>query len=384
MKIVFMASGTARSNFSYRILVLAKELHKLGHETVLIAPSADKYNGFKNERIAKIDGVRILQPFQLVTKNLLVNLLPYLFTATWRVLRERPDVVYIYKPTPLSVTGLIARLIPGTRVLLDMDDLGAEVMKIEGQAGLMIKLVAGCERLAARWSHGIVAASTYLERKYQREFPDKPVYWLPNGVDPSWFASRLPALSAKKRIVFMGSLDRKNILTPLFDALPSICKRVPSAEALIIGDGSERQYFENHVASKGLNSYVTFVGWQQIEVARQMLIPGDLGYVFVPNEKTLKAASSMKAPQYMARGVVPVVSKVGDLPATIDGGDAGYICPANTPIAFADTIVKAFHDKDRANKSKRAIGRAKKTYSWSVLAKGLDSWMQETYGTKKT
>src|SRR4029079_3524644 len=132
MKILCLASGNIKSNFTYRILALGRSLKARGHDVTIIAPRADKYNGFVPELVSEIEGVRVLQPFQFATKRLEINLLPYIFDAARMVLRDKPDVVYIYKPTPISIVGVLAKLLRRTTLILDMDDLGSEVMKIEG------------------------------------------------------------------------------------------------------------------------------------------------------------------------------------------------------------------------------------------------------------
>ena len=120
MKILFLTSGSVRSNFSYRALSLARELKALGHDTALVCPSADKYNGFKAEKISELHGVRVFQPWQLKTKKAEINLFPYIFGALYRTLREKPDLIYIYKPTPISIVGLAAKMLKRTPVVLDM------------------------------------------------------------------------------------------------------------------------------------------------------------------------------------------------------------------------------------------------------------------------
>jgi UDP:flavonoid glycosyltransferase YjiC (YdhE family) len=196
MKILMLGSGSIKSNFAYRLLALGKSLAKRGHKVSIIAPKADKYNDFKAEDVSDIKEVRVLQPFQFATKRLEINLIPYLFDAARLVLREKPDLVYIYKPTPISIIGLVAKLrrIP---VVLDMDDLGSEVMRIEGHPAHQRKLVELSEKIGAKQASRLVVASTYLRDLYKKKFPDKPIHVLPNGVESDWFTPEKPS---KKKV----------------------------------------------------------------------------------------------------------------------------------------------------------------------------------------
>ncbi len=374
MKITFLVSGSVRSNFSYRPLALARSLHALGHDVAIIAPSADKYNNFKIETISVIDGVRILQPFQFATKRLEINLLPYLFVAAWLLFREKPDLVYIYKPTPVSIVGLLAKLFRGTETTVDFDDLGSEVMKIEGHPQHQIKLVEWSERVAAKYADRLVVASTYLSDMYRQEFPDKSIQIIPNGVEANWFDATVSSRSPK-RIVFMGAINRKNILEPLFDVLPDVVQKHPEVEVLIIGDGIFLTYFKEKVTTLNLLKNVTFLGWLPLEEAKPLLHAGDIGYNYMPNEVTTRAASNMKVPQYMARGVVPLVSDIGDLASTIDHGEAGYIARPDDLQSLKSTLLAALEDTDRMKKSEYARLLVSKNINWDTLGKAFHDWI---------
>ena len=383
MKILFLTSGNARSNFTYRALSLAQELQKQGHMTALVCPCADKYNGYKKEKIGQIGGGRIIQPWQLATHNMVANLLPYIFGAFAATLREKPDLIYIYKPTPISIVGLAAKLFRGTQVILDMDDLGSEVMKVEESPRYQQLLVALCERIGLRSSDRIVAASTYLFQKYKTEYPQKPIHLMPNGIDDSWFTPT-KATDKEHRIVFMGAVGRKSILEPLFMALPKVAEVYPDTELLLMGDGKYLRYFKEMSRQLGINGRVTFTGWLDPEKARENLRAGDIGYGFMPDDVTTRAASNMKTPQYMIRGVVPFVSRTGDLPMMVDYGKAGYITPSEDIEDIIKTLIYALGDKDRKeSKSQSAYRFAAANFSWKKLSQDFSKWMIPDTQTKE-
>lgn len=375
MKILFLTSGSVRSNFTYRALSLARELQKLGHEPVLVCPKADKYNGFIAEDVKELDGVRVIQPKQFVTKKAEVNLLPYIFDALLAVIREKPDLVYIYKPTPISIVGLTAKFLRKTPVVLDMDDLGAEVMKAEGFPIFQQQLIRWSESFAERFSDRIVVASTYLLEKYGNRYPGKPLYLMPNGADESWIIP--PEMSgAEKRIVFMGALGRKSILDPLFDALPDIIERHPDTEALVIGDGKYLDHYKIKAQELGIDRNVTFTGWLKIEDARAKLRCGDLGYCFMPDDVSTRAASNMKIPQYLIRGVVPLVSAVGDLPRSVGNGRFGYIAKDDKSLGIREILLQGLEDPERKTiKAKLAREFALDNLTWHKLASGFAAWL---------
>src|SRR5258706_9085709 len=131
MKIVFMTSGTISSSLSYRPLSLGKELSKKGHQVYIFAPRFDKYSEFKDEEITNIKGVTIIRPIQLKTFSFEIGLISYIISSIYFLYKLNPDVIHMFKPNPITLTGLLLKLIKRTRVILDTDDLDSEVMKIE-------------------------------------------------------------------------------------------------------------------------------------------------------------------------------------------------------------------------------------------------------------
>ncbi len=378
MKILMLSSGTPGSSLTHRIVSLGRELVKRGHTVTMIAPSFDKHSHFRTDAPATIDGITMVYPFQFKTRSFLLNLLPYIVSAAVEVLRRRSDLIYLYKPTPATIVGLLARWLKRTPVVLDLDDLGSEVMRIEGQPAPIYRLVAACERLAARQAAGIVVASRLLEHELGEYAPGTPILRLPNGVDPSRFVPR--RASRAPRIVFFGLLSRTSILTPLFEALPSLIEQVgrDQVHVEILGDGQCRTDFEQLVARLGVADVVSFRGWTTFEQLTQYTAAGDIAICIMPLERTTAACSNQKVFQYEAMELCTVVSRVGDLPLYVADGQAGVIVPASDAPALATALAKLIQDAPRRRQLAKA-GRqlAQSQFAWSVLAGQLDQLLQE-------
>jgi glycosyltransferase involved in cell wall biosynthesis len=129
-------------------------------------------------------------------------------------------------------------------------------------------------------------------------------------------------------------------------------------------------YFKDKASALGLDKHVEFAGWLPLEEARKKLCAGDIGYSFMPDEEPNRAASNMKVPQYMARGVVPLVSDVGDLSMTVGGGAAGYV--ARDVSDVRDTLLRALEDPERSAKAEAARVRAAENLNWKTLADSLE------------
>lgn len=373
MKIVLLASGTVYASLTARMLNVGRELVKYGHEVVLIAPRSDKYSHFKVERVAEVDGIKVIQPFQLTTHFQLLNLLPYIPAAAWHIWRQNADIIHLYKPTPITLVGLLAKLRRRTRVVLDMDDLGSQVMIREKNPAWKVKLVATAERLAARYSQGIITVSSYLRDYYRGTYSQKPILWAPNGdTKIEWGTAK-----SAPPIVFIGSLNDLSIITPLIEALPEVRAGYKTNKPLlqIIGDGTKREELLALVSKLGLESAVLFSsGWVDPSELTKHVAVGSLGYCCVPDDDTYRAASSQKIFNYLSMGVVPIVNKVGDLPYYVENGKSGYIIEDD----LAKTLTEALQDKtDRTEKAHAGRRYLESNFLWNILAKKIESFYYE-------
>lgn len=379
MKIIMLASGTINSSLTYRILSFGRELVRRGHQVTILAPRLDKYSNFQPERFTEIDGVRVIRPFQLPTRRVGLSLIPYIVSAACQLVFSRADLVYLYKPTPLTIVGLVPKFLRRTPVVLDMDDLGSEVMRLEGQSAVRIKLVRWCEWAAARFATAIVSVSTYLRETYQKQYPDKRVVWIPNGTDARLLRQgSQPNDTGKTRVVMIGAIERTDIIEPLIEAFAYALARLPQAiELVLIGDGPSKTHFEDLVERLGIAEHVRFTGWLAKRQFSAYAKHGDIGYCVMPDNVTTRACSNMKVFDYMALGVVPLVSDVGDLAGYAACGRVGYCVAADDQQALREGLLAALQDNDRLQRAYAAQQLAEQQYDWSVLTAHLETVCKE-------
>ncbi|HKU18050.1 MAG TPA: glycosyltransferase [Candidatus Saccharimonadales bacterium] len=375
MKLTMLGSGSAASTLSIRLVALARHLGVKNWNVSVILPSADKYNNFTSDPQAAISHAKLVQPWQPKTKSAMANLLPYLCTSFAAFLRTRPDVVYLYKPTPITIVGILARL-ASKPVLLDLDDLGSEVMKAQGQAALQYRLVAWCERLALRYCSAVVVTSTYLETLVRRRFPNKPILVLPNGVEPEDYTK--PAEQAPRHgVYYFGAVNRLSLIETLLRAVPLVVQSVPDVQVTIVGGGSALEDATQLVKELGIEHAVRFTGWTAMLEAQQYTQFADLAVCCQPDTPTVRAASNMKVFQYMAMSTVPVVSDVGDLALYCKNGTAGVVVPADDERALADALTALLLDlAKRARLAHTGRRLAETEYAWATRTQQLDAFIR--------
>jgi glycosyltransferase involved in cell wall biosynthesis len=375
MKIVFMTSGTINSSLSYRPLSLAKELVKSGHDVYIIAPTFDKYSNFKEERFTQVDGVKIIRPKQVKNVTFEIGLTGYILSSLLILNKIKPDIIHIFKANPITMTGILQKWLGHAQIILDMDDLNAEVMKIENNSGLRVKLVEWSEKIAIKYVDGITAASKYLQSEIARKNKKKLVIHLPNGADFEKIKKINTTKLSEKRIIFVGNLNRTNILEPLMYLAREYKKKKLNYNFVIIGSGKYLNYFKKMTKDFNLEKNIKFLGHVDHNILHKYIKTGDIGYAYMPDEPTIRACSSMKVFEYIQYGATPLVSKVGDFPLYTYNGKAGYIAKANDFNSLVKTMTKALTDKKgREQKINFAKENAPKDYKWETLAKKVNKF----------
>jgi glycosyltransferase involved in cell wall biosynthesis len=375
-KLLMLSTGSYKGTLTIRLRDLARHLSKK-YDVAVMSPPADKYNGFKPDYSLKPEGHKLVQPWQLATHSPIANLVPYLFTSLFHIMKSRADIIYIYKPTPITVLGLVPRLW-GRQVILDMDDLGSEVMKLEGQSGVNVTLVALSERLAMRFASQVVVTSTLLESEVKARHPRKSVLLLPNGVEPSDYTD-VPQTPLRNAVYSFGAINRLNLIEDLLRAIPLVVKEIPDAQFTIAGGGSALNDAKRLVHELGIEKSVMFTGWlDNMHSVQQHVQFGDIGICYQPDGRTNRAASNMKVFQYMAMRSVPIVSNVGDLHNYVRDGKAGVVVAPEDPSQLAKAITFLLRDTERRTKlTNEAYKLATTTYSWSKRANDLSNFIEK-------
>jgi glycosyltransferase involved in cell wall biosynthesis len=376
-KLLMLSSGSYNSTLAIRLRDLARHLANVWDITI-VAPSADKYNAFIPDYSLKPTFAKLVQPRQVPSRWPMVNLIPYLFSALAQIVRAQADMVIIYKPTPITALGLVAKLVARTPVVLDLDDLGSQVMKREGRSRLSCSLVAWSERLCMRYADAVVVVSTTLHGYLLRLHPAKRVLLLPNGVEPNNYRAAVDQ-RPRRAVYFFGAINKLDLIENLLRAMPEVLGQVSDARLSIVGGGSALEDAKHLSRELDIEAAVTFLGWQTNMLAVQEYTQfADIGVCYLPDRFTARAASNMKVFQYMAMGTVPLVSDVGDLRSYVRDGRAGSaVMPGNVG-ALARALIELLQDEEtRICLSTEARRLACEDYSWETRAKVLIGFLDQ-------
>lgn len=214
----------------------------------------------------------------------------------------------------------------------------------------------------------LLAASDELRDVALELYPHPRAEALTNGVDTTLFAPRSsPARSGSEnrgrpRVIVPRRLFEKNGVEYFVRALP-LLRREMAVDAVVVGDGPERQRLESLAALLGVTDMVTFMGARPNHEMPALLTAADVA-VF----PSLLEATSVAALEAMSCGVPVAASRVGGLPQIIDD-DVGTLFEPADPAALADALARLLRRPDRAAIARAARSRVVENWSVERLAR---------------
>ncbi len=214
-----------------------------------------------------------------------------------------------------------------------------------------------------RTSDYALAASKEIARVAEGLAPGVSVEALTNGVETGLFRPVEPTLppTPRRRLVVPRRLFQKNGVEYLVRAMPYIVGRV-DAEAVLVGDGPERDRLEALARELGVEDRVVFLGSRPNAEMPGLLASGEVA-VF----PSLMEATSVAALEAMACQVPVAASRVGGLPEIVDESVGGLFEPAD-PKSLADKVVELLTSGDLEGRGRRARERVVAHWSNDRLA----------------
>lgn len=220
-------------------------------------------------------------------------------------------------------------------------------------------------RLVAAGDHNL-AASGEIARVAEGLAPGHRVEALTNGVETDLFRPVEPTLpppaGGRRRVVVPRRLFEKNGVEFFVRALPLMAESV-DLEAVLVGDGPERDKLEALAAELGVADRIRFLGARP-----HGDIPGLLSSAELAVFPSLMEATSVAALECMACELPVAASDVGGLPEIVDGQVGGLFRPAD-PEDLARVVVALLERHDLAELGRRARTRVVEKWSNARLAR---------------
>jgi glycosyltransferase involved in cell wall biosynthesis len=357
MKILHVVDSLGRGGAESLVIGLAREMKILGHEVAIV--SLTPRNDFaKLTRLYDID-------VHLCSFSGTIRSLPALLrtlTELRAVARQfQPDVIN----THIFFSDVLTRLLLGWHIaVVTTFHRNEDWWSIPGTRSARLK----------RWLEA--TSARYLSRRFiavSRAAHDDAVRYLgietqlcdivKNGVDTQRFMPTARTMAASPVILQVARFYPEKCHEVSLQAFCKLLRAFPAAQLWLVGDGPQRDAIQVLAQQLGVAAQVHFLGLRD-DVAALLR---ECHLFWLSSRLEGLPISLLEA---MAAGVVPVVTRTGDIPALIEHGSNGYIAEIGGVDAIAhlsEIVLK--DDGVRAAVARRARDTVENGYAIAATAR---------------
>jgi glycosyltransferase involved in cell wall biosynthesis len=186
------------------------------------------------------------------------------------------------------------------------------------------------------------------------------VMW--NGITPERFSVHCGGGAKDFVVGFAGSLKPWHGIEVMVDAVRRAAGEIASLRLEVVGEGPCARMLDGLGLSR---TRYTMYGARPHGETLRILSSWDVGLAPYVAAAPAFYFCPLKVLEYMAAGVCPVASDLGDIPSMLGDGDCGFLVPPGDAPALASTLVELAGDPAHAAAvGARARRRAHKSFSW--------------------
>jgi glycosyltransferase involved in cell wall biosynthesis len=379
-----------------RLLALAREFRRLGHEVEVVTalpnyPTGRILPGYRGRvRLSETrDGLPVHRTWLWAAKGAglgrVLNYVSFTLTALLPLRRvAEPDLIFVESPPiTLFLTALAyRRRFPRALLVFNIADQWIEAMRDFGVITNR-RVLAGLARYA-RFCYAqadlITAATSGIvdDLVLRQDVPANKVLLLPNGADTD--AARADANAAVERLLDAHDLRGRRLavcigthgyihgMETLLDAAACLAD-LPDVVILLVGDGSEKAKLIELARARGLAN-VRFADPIPPAAVLPLYRRAFVALSTLRDLPIAAAARPVRAVNAMAAGVPLIYAGASEGAHLVRDAGAGIVTPAGDGQAVAAAIRELLADPGRA----RAMGRRGQAYvarhlTWSAIVR---------------
>lgn len=301
-----------------------------------------------------------------------------------------PDLLHLHTGKRLGGIGRYAALKRGIPYVISLhggvldvpaDEAASWIAPTQGtwEWGKALGWWVGARRVVDD-AAAILCVGQEEQRRMQERYPDKPVVFLPNGVDCQRFSQGDGAAFRQKYgiandafvLLTVGRIDPQKNQRAILDALPALLQYNPKIHALLIGHVTNDAYFQELnqiITNRGLNEHCTLIdglpaGSRDLANAYHAADCFLLPSIHEPFGIVILEA--------WAAGLPVIASRVGGILSLIESGKDGvFIDPRNSPSVIQAVADLMQDENGRKGLAQAGYRKAVNWYDWDRITDSL-------------
>ena len=386
------------------VLNLASDLQEMGWKVDVLAPHApgaameECLSGVYTKRF------KYLWPNKAQTVcyqgGALVNLrkdksnylkLPFLVTAQWlqtflALNKNRYDILHSHWILPQGFTGIIPARIYNTPHVLTVH--GGDIFGLQGKYLQMIKKKT-LESVSA-----VTVNSSVTQKAVKTLSPSlKNIYRVPMGIRIQKHVDTNKAQEIEKKfrkpkaplLIFAGRIVAEKGIEDIIDAVIILKRECPEIQAVMLGEGQDRPFFEALVQQMNLQDNIHFIGWVEPDLVHTFLTVAD---IFIGPSRTAdngwKEAQGLTFLEAMAAKTPVIATKCGGITDSVIHEQTGLLVDERAPSQIADAVLELSRSPQLVRKLKRnGYQKTANFFSREVSAQNFSSIFDRSIDSNK-
>ena len=363
---------------NFKINDLALGLKEKGHDVAILTaiPNYPKGRFFKDYSFWKNNdeewnGIKIYRSKIFSRSNgplrLMLNYISFVFFCSIKVfsIRETFDKIFVYEPSPVTV-GLPA-IVAAKKMKIPfffwVQDLWPESLAAAGGIknkyvlaffNSITKVIYKKAKFVLVQSRGFI---DYIEK--QGDFSKKIIYY-PNTAEAFYKPVQpedeyLAKLPNGFKLMFAGNLGEAQGIDTLIDAAKIVKDLGIDIKWVFLGDGRQKDYYQNEIENKGLQENFYFLGSFPGETMPSFFTCADALIVSLKKDPIFALTIPSKIQSYLASAKPILGSLEGEGAKIIEASGAGFTSPPGDAKMFAENVIKFYNlsinEKDKMKKN---------------------------------
>ena len=381
----------------FRINDLVLGLKERGHMVTVLTgkpnyPKGKFYIGYSffNKSVDYWNDIKIYRSPLISRGNgggvrLILNYLSFASFSIYTLLtvKEKPDVIFVYEPSPVTVgvPAVMAKWKFKVPVYFWVQDLWPD--SVASASNFRNPLILGLIERLTRWiyknSEKVLIQSRGFENRVlaQGVNPTKIIYfpnWTENyykPVEKSELYSQY--FQGEINLIFAGNIGESQGFDTLLEAASIIYKENPTLNWVILGEGRMKEFVQQQVVERGLEKVFNLIGSFAPEQMPGFFSHADALIVSLKKNPLFAITIPSKIQSYMACGKPIITTLDGEGSNIVKEAKAGLTSEAGNAQALAKVILDfvALNPKQKADMGTNSLKYYKEKFDRDMLINKL-------------
>lgn len=242
---------------------------------------------------------------------------------------------------------------------------GADVPGFSERFTLLYSFLKPLIRRVWRQSARVIAVSLGMQRLAEKTAPTQPMSVIPNGISVEDFVPSSGSEDGRIRVISTSRLTPRKGLRFLIQALAEMKTRqgIDDIEALLIGDGHERESLEDMAREMGVSNQVRFIG--RVDHVELKDWYGKADIFILPSMNEGMSNAMLEA---LASGLPLLVTRTGGADEVLEEGINGFALEMRSAEDIAEKLLRLRNDRELRLRMAAASRRKAEAMSWGNVA----------------